>query len=125
MGDIKIMIQRTTITITRDSVAAGDDTDAPHMLIVEIEPTDTIKSALESILRLNYLPKISGGNATWSVASSQPIAVFAQQWSTPHHINPEEETCQNRGIDKLHFNYHGQESPEIVLRVLSRFRTVS
>lgn len=119
------MIQKSTITITRDSVAAGDDVDAPHMLIVETEPTDTVKSVLGNILRLNYLPKISGGDATWSVASGRPIAVLAQQWSTPRHINSEEETCLNLRIDKLHFNYHGQESPEIVLRVLSGFKTVS
>ncbi|WP_194768726.1 hypothetical protein [Tamlana sp. I1] len=56
------------IKLTRESVAMGDDVDAPHFLEIEIGPTWTIIEILKNIIKINYLPKISGGKATWSVA---------------------------------------------------------
>ncbi|RYE19542.1 MAG: hypothetical protein EOP45_12505, partial [Sphingobacteriaceae bacterium] len=75
-----------------------------------------------------YLPKIAGGKATWSLATNQPIAIVAQEWNEPKLIVFPEYPFQNSpgfySIERLHFNYHAQENPEIVLRVLQRFRTI-
>src|SRR5690606_39923641 len=67
------------IKLTRESVAMGDDIDAPHFLEIDIEPNWTITEILKYISNINYLPKISGGRATWSVAINEPIAVLTQE----------------------------------------------
>jgi hypothetical protein len=115
-------MDKRTILLTRDSVAAGDDADAPHNLLIEIGSNDTIEVILKRILDLQYLPKIYGGKATWSVAFNRSIAVIAQEWDEPKLIDFTYDLNQ-QGVDKLHFNYHAQEHPDTVLRILSRFRT--
>lgn len=114
-------MDRKTILVTRDSVAAGDDADAPHSMVVDIVFNDTLETILKRILETGYLPKIYGGKATWRVAYNQPLAVIAQEWDVPKQIySTGQLTLQ--AIDKLHFNYHAQDNPETVLRILSRFR---
>ena len=115
------------IKLTRESVAMGDDIDAPHFLEIGIEPNWTITEILKYISNINYLPKISGGRATWSVAISEPIAVLTQE-------NPKEPLLiclpdypyhGMRGFvefDNIHFNYHAQKKASEVFEVLSRFK---
>ena len=43
------------IKLTRESVAMGDDIDAPHLLEIEIQSDWTILDILKHILKLNYL----------------------------------------------------------------------
>ncbi len=73
------------IHVTRDSVAAGDDCDAPHHREFSFPDTTTIEDAINQINKSGYLASIMGGCATWSAASGFPIAVMAQQW---HEIRP-------------------------------------
>ena len=115
------------IRLTRGSVAMGDDIDAPHLLEIKIATHWTITDILKYISRTNYLPKISGGKATWSVAINEPIAVLTQE-------NPEEPLLiclpdypyyGTKGFiefDHIHFNYHAQKKASEVFEVLSRFR---
>ena len=117
-------MDRKTIVVTRDSVAAGDDADAPHSMVIEIAFNDTIETVLKRISEIRYLPKIDGGKATWSVAFKQPLAVIAQEWDQPKLISSANQLIQHP-VDQLHFNYHAQDDPETVFRVLSRFRAVA
>jgi hypothetical protein len=115
------------IKLTRESVSMGDDTDAPHVLEIEIQPNWTILEILKYILKLNYLPHIYGGKATWSVAINEPIAVLSQEsFEKPMMIclpdYPYQETMRFVNIENIHFNYHAQKNPEEVYEVLSRFR---
>jgi hypothetical protein len=81
---------------------------------------------LVKLIQKDYVPRnIQGGKATWSVVSSVPIAVLAQQWSDPKLLPLI--TMLDGGVDiltdpegnlKLHVNYHAQIDPEIVLEVL-------
>lgn len=114
------------IIVTRDSVAAGDDNNAPHLLTIQVKETDSIKNIIELLAHSEYLPKIYGGEGTWSVASHQPLAVIAQQWISARLIClTDQDTFGNFNLDKIHFNYHSQDAPEMVLRVLYRFRTAT
>lgn len=117
-----------TIKLTRASVAMGDDCDAPHEVLIKIGIEWTIERILKTIIELDYLPRISGGKATWSVASNQPLAVIAQEWKSPKLIcwpdYPNQGTKSFYNIQRLHFNYHAQDNPEKVFEVLHRFRTV-
>lgn len=115
------------IKLTRESVAMGDDVDAPHFLEIEIEPNWTITEILEYVTDINYLPKIIGGRATWSVAINKPIAVLSQE--NPNEplliCHPDYPYHGGRGFvefDHIHFNYHAQKKANEVFEVLSRFK---
>ena len=67
------------------------------------------------------LVSIQGGLATWSLASVIPPAVVAQQWPGPRtlpHRTDMESLDRASGVLRLHFNYHAQLDPEVVLEVL-------
>jgi hypothetical protein len=113
------------IRLTRESVCAADDCDAPHPKTITVPNTMTVGD-LVKLIQKDYVPRnIQGGKATWSVVSSVPIAVLAQQWSDPKLLPLI--TMLDGGVDiltdpegnlKLHVNYHAQIDPEIVLEVL-------
>lgn len=67
------------IKLTRESVCLADDVEAPNLLEIDIQEDWTILQILNHIIKLKYLPKISGGKATWSVAIDIPIAVMSQE----------------------------------------------
>ncbi len=117
---------RKKIILTRDSVAAGDDVDAPHYLTIEIGVDDKIEVILTVIMGLHYLPQIQGGKATWSVASNEPLAIIAQEWTKPllicMHEYPHHGTKGFYNIERLHFNYHAQDDPQTVFQTLRRFK---
>jgi len=115
-----------TVRVTRESVAAGDDIDAPHERTFALPAGTSLETALATVMSARYLPSISGGLATWSVASGIPLAVIAQQWQAPRMLfgvsdNPDA-LDRAPGLLRLHFNYHAQLDPEIVLEVLRRLR---
>lgn len=106
--------------VSRDSVCAGDDTDAPHARVFDVPGTPDVAGAVEHVLASGYLPSIAGGLATWSIVSAIPVAVVAQQWPKPRHFM----VAGLRHVDyvadtlRLHFNYHAQIDPETVRNVL-------
>ena len=122
--DIKSSIK--TITLTRESVSAGDDVNAPHKMKIEIKTDWKINEIIEHIVELGYLPKIIG-NATWSIAINKPIAVISQHDNyLPKLIclpdYPHQETRGFVDIKNIHINYHGQVDSNMVFEVLHRFR---
>ena len=117
---------RTNVYVTRDSVAAGDDGDAPHAMELQIAEPVSLESAVAAILSARYLPSISGGFATWSVASGIPLAVVAQQWPAPRWLFLTQSHLaaldRPEGVLHLQFNYHAQQDPELVLQVLEHLQ---
>lgn len=112
--------------LTRDSVAAGDDIDAPHWIEFEIDEKETAISLVTKILEMDYLACISGGEATWSLVASNPIAVIAQQWEEPKlfaMLNPSlAELFDGKQEVKLRFNYHAQIDPNTAYEVIIRYK---
>ncbi len=110
------------VHLTRHSVCAADDCDAPHLRKFVILGNATYEEICLTIIRSGYLPKIFGGQATWSLASVLPIAVVAQQWSNPKLLINEVHDLNDlnfaNNILKIHVNYHAQIDPELVYRVL-------
>ncbi|HRX87300.1 MAG TPA: hypothetical protein P5572_19920, partial [Phycisphaerae bacterium] len=109
--------------LTRDSVAAGDDCDAPHSTHVIVPDCSTALEIVEEILRRKYLPSISGGRATWVVTSGAPFAVCAQEWAAPQAIglqNVVRSLVRDDDKVRLHFSYLAQFDPDVVREVLSR-----
>src|SRR6478609_9780133 len=117
------------IYVTRDSVAAGDDGDAPHTEVFEIPGETTLKNAIEIILSKKYLAQIYGGKATWVVSDSKPIAVVAQQWTSSKIFDQfsRDKPISSRVVAegealRLHFSYLAQKDPDEVFEIVNRLR---
>ena len=115
-----------TLHLTRDSVAAADDVDAPHELALLVPDDTTTAAMVAAILDADYLPRIASGKATWSVFSERTLAVIAQQWPEPRMVSdlphPPEQLRREAGGYRFHVNYHVQQDPETVLAVLRKVR---
>ncbi|MEV0644906.1 hypothetical protein AB0I28_06545 [Phytomonospora sp. NPDC050363] len=102
------------IELTRDSVAMGDDSRAPHLEIIE---GATIGEVVETILSMPYLAYISGGKATWVVAAAgRPLAVVAEQWSEARYLVAPETAWEWKYV---HVHFHGAHDPDEVFAELS------
>ncbi len=107
----------------------GDDGDAPHTRMFSFPDSMPVLEVIAGILATGYLAQIQGDKATWSVVSGFPIAVTAQQWPEPRSVPwqgvPPSDLKFEHGIVQIHFNYHAQVDPEIVLEVLKRLKLQS
>jgi hypothetical protein len=116
------------ITLTRDSVSMGDDFGGT-VLEIEVNEDWLIEKILDEILFINYLPKIQGGKATWSVAFENPIAIISEQWEKPeiiiHSEFPFPHRAKSKNFNRLHFSYYPNEEPWLVYRILSVFKTIN
>lgn len=114
------------VILTRDSVCAGDDIDAPHKNEIEVHESVSISEFAQEISNMGYLANISGGKATWSLAASSALAVIAQQWAEPKLIawtNPTlGELAAGNPELKLHCSYYAQENPDTTYEILRRFK---
>ncbi|MFG2907762.1 hypothetical protein ACGF13_22195 [Kitasatospora sp. NPDC048286] len=106
------------ILLTRDSVSAGDDADAPHAEAVTLPDGLDTPAALAALgLPRPRLPLIGGGRATWVVrgADGSPLAVLAQQWPQPRPLpagrGPLEHLAGADGAVRLHLEYRRQTDP--------------
>jgi hypothetical protein len=112
--------------VTRDSVCAGDDGDAPHPRRFAAPPGASPAQAIATVLAARYLPSIAGGLATWVAASALPLAVIAQQWPEPAllPLSARDHARLDRDgeVLRLHFGYLAQQDPAQVLAVLGRLR---
>ena len=77
---------RMPVTIWRDSVAMGDDVDAPHEWSVPVANDTPIGAVVATMLKSGYLASIASGKATWIVEGDRPLAVVAEQWAVPRWL---------------------------------------
>ena len=114
------------VNLTRESVCAADDCHAPHEKSITVPSNATVRDLARTIKR-EYLPNnIQGGQATWSLVTSIPLAVLAQQWSEPKLLPLCDVNLSGfagpDGSVKAHLNYHAQIDPKIVLEVLEELK---
>jgi hypothetical protein len=114
------------VLLRRDSVAAGDDAEAPHDRTITVPNDATIETIITIIGQLRYLASISGGKATWSVTSRFPLAVVAQEWDYKPQMLVHTEIAMNRldvvdGNLRLYFTYYAQLDPQLVFETLRRW----
>ncbi|MBA4032628.1 MAG: hypothetical protein C0478_17310 [Planctomyces sp.] len=102
--------------LTRDSVAAGDDIQAPHRKRITVVAGTSLSEVLAEVRRLGYLAMISGDKATWVVEASVPLAVVAQQWEAPVILPAG--AALSELPSELHFRYLAQEDPSQVVASL-------
>lgn len=105
-----------TVVIWRDSVAMGDDVDAPHEWVMPAAADASVGAVVGAMLRAPYLASIAGGRATWIVEGAEPVAVVAQQWAAPRWlVAPEQPVRALRrpdGRPDLRVRYWCQADPE-------------
>lgn len=116
------------VVVTRDSVAAGDDADAPHERVVEhplaLAAFETDWIGLAAAL-IPSLPSVFGGGATWVLSSGQPLAVWSPGWPAPRLVRFAGRV-DLAGLDRrgealhVHWSYFTAPQPEVVLDVLAR-----
>ena len=113
------------VHVTRSSVAAGDDVDAPHARQFSFPDDSSTQDILNKIFKAGYLASIAGGYASWIVTSHIPIAVIAQQWPAARMLtlspNDQGKTDRANGEMRLHFEYHEQADPEAIYARLQSF----
>ena len=104
------------LDLSRCSVCAADDVDAPHSRPVVLSDMLPIRHFVEAVVDSDYLPRIAGGNATWILELDGPIAVIAQQWShSKFLIDPEtpiRSVLAGRKQASAHLRYHSQSDPD-------------
>ena len=83
------------LVIWRDSVAAGDDADAPHEWRLPAGTDASVAEVVRRITAPGYLASVSGGRATWIIDAERPLAVVAQQWPEPHFLDSPDESIWN------------------------------
>ncbi|MDR1228735.1 MAG: hypothetical protein LBK55_06920 [Azoarcus sp.] len=115
------------IYVSRGSVAAGDDINAPNSESLSVPDGTGLREIVQDIAQSSYLPQIAGGQATWSVTSNIPVAIVAQQWAEPRMLNTlkldrPDELDRSDGVLRLYFNYHAQIDPETVYKVFWGFQ---
>jgi hypothetical protein len=115
-------VTRSELVIWRDSVAAGDDADAPHEWILALDANATVDQVVRTIVGARYLASISTGEATWIVEGARPIAVVAQQWTEPRYLvdpdMPIHELAKSSGKPHVQLRYWIQVSPDRVFDAL-------
>ena len=110
------------LVIWRDSVAAGDDADAPHEWLLPTESDASVGDVVTRIASAHYLASITGGEATWIIQGDRPLAVVAQQWTEPRYLVdsalPIREVLNPSARPHVEARYWCQVSPDWVLDCL-------
>ncbi|WP_210518102.1 hypothetical protein [Hymenobacter terricola] len=114
------------VSLTRASVAMGDDADAPHHFEMMMGDDASLPSIIKAILGSRYLASIAGGKATWTVISRIPVAVVAQQWAEPKMLTPVPTLSSLNFSDNvlsMHFDYRVQQDPDLVFDEFQRIHS--
>ena len=112
--------------VTRESVCAADDVNAPHAAQIQVPDDWTWDTLIHHVWEGSRLPSIAGGKASWALSSNIPLAVFAQEWREPvvlFRLDSERERLDSSGQGiRLHWSYFAQLDPALVLEVLRELR---
>ncbi|MER6397297.1 hypothetical protein ABT263_14770 [Kitasatospora sp. NPDC001603] len=88
------------ITLTRASVAMGDDVDAPHEAHLESDGATTLGEFVRQVALSGYFPQM----ACWVVFDGRrkpapaPIAMLSAPWEQPRFLD---DALRHRSLDSL------------------------
>jgi len=98
-----------TIRVTRDSVCAGDDVEAPNEKFVEVNSFTEPEAFMHAVTNAYGMPTIEGGKAAWVVLlNGNRIGVIAQEWNAPK-VSVRE--LQFQESNHVFLRYHAQSDP--------------
>lgn len=97
------------IYITRDSVAAGDDYNAPHIKTITPQSEMTFQRLFEHLEQTVYLPNVHGTDDYWeALINGKKIAKFlnnSRKAQAAEALSHKCETYTETGRVTLHFQY--------------------
>lgn len=93
---------KVNIRLTRDSLAAGDDADAPHERFVLFEVSDLGTNQLVSQLTQGYLASVNGIGHSWSAFLNGELIATVDTNSVTAHTEKARFVAEN----ELYFKYH-------------------
>ncbi|MDB4673841.1 hypothetical protein OAF27_03395 [Verrucomicrobiales bacterium] len=97
------------IRVTRDSVCAGDDVDAPNERFVEVHSFTEPDAFIQAVTTAYGMPLIEGGKAAWVVLlNGEKIGVAAQEWDAPVASARE---LRFQKSNHVFLRYHAQTEP--------------
>jgi hypothetical protein len=106
------------IILTRDSVCAGDDSDAPHEVVWDFPGEVSAQVLLERAAK-DYCIHMT--NASWIAyenrrrANGRPIAVISADWPAPRflpRVDASLPLATSDGVAELDFRYDCRQDPE-------------
>ena len=101
-----------TIRVTRDSVCAADDVEAPNEKYVEVHSFTEPEAFIQAVASAYGIPLIQGGRAAWVVLlNGDRIGVCAQEWNAPRASVRE---LQFQESNHVFLRYHAQSDPNTV-----------
>ena len=62
------------VIVTRDSVAAGDDFNAPHIISFHVKDDLRLKDVFKHLAQVQYLPTVAGRGHSWQAVINERIA---------------------------------------------------
>jgi len=96
------------LTCTRDSVAMGDDADAPHEALIELGNRPTVADLVEW-LRSRGAPASVVGGSTWALRiSGRVVALLSEGTTSTPSIEVEPVGTQTTPVtpaDRVHLEY--------------------
>lgn len=109
-----------TLTLTRDSIALGDDVDAPHAKMLEFDPRADAVALARSVLAANCLAHVAG-NATWWLDVAGDRVVFGFRDCRPFFlpVPPEPHRGRAADIDRVHVFHATEQDPLALAQTLS------
>ncbi|WP_446011401.1 hypothetical protein [Candidatus Electrothrix sp.] len=92
---------KISVRVTRDSVCAGDDADAPHEKLIEI-PSFIDPMALYAHIGTSYLPGVNGYGHSWDLMlNGNLIGVYGSG-----SFKPKVKEVAYAESNHVHFKYH-------------------
>ncbi|KZK90914.1 hypothetical protein PsAD5_04052 [Pseudovibrio sp. Ad5] len=104
------------LIVTRDSVCAGDDCDAPHRAHFSINEAASISNLVEYLREIYPLSNVFGDHLTWTLTARSKIAMFGENWRELHFLVPEGASCSSYASEDktlhVHFDHQSGVYPK-------------
>ncbi len=98
-----------TINVTRDSVAAGDDIDAPHTYAFEMDAAVTLGEVFDHLATRRYLASVGGRGHSWVARiRGEVVAEFKANRHQPASTNLLKKPLSQWSVEgqlEMHFIY--------------------
>ena len=105
---------RIRVKMTRDSICAADDCNAPHGAIIGVDSDGSVKDFI-NILIERYCPKMRGRDLIWVLSyNNRHLAVFNGTTGSTNVVN---DNMVNMTMEDI---VNGEESPAMYLHYISQ-----
>ncbi|MGV9270842.1 hypothetical protein ACWDRR_40110 [Kitasatospora sp. NPDC003701] len=110
------------VTLTRAGVAMGDDVDAPHEYVRQVDGGSTLGELVRQVAVSGYFPQMACWVVCigWNEPATVPIAMLTAPWDRPRFLDDAlrhrtlDSLAAERGEPNLFFDYRATVAPEVL-----------